>query len=339
MNPKSRYKKFDKDEKIESILCALIDVSEENISITYNSIKLHMNKIFQNEDDYSFISALEISRGFNFPLSIQANMENVGRQEEIYKFSKEIIDCVFDSYVERVLLLSEKSKVVWNLAYGRGKLGIEFFVRHFGFQEIVQSIGFDLFPQCRSFSPILQLFSRILNLKVDDPQMNFLMISDLEFLCEILEEKQFPVFTNVDRIAKFNFDHYYSILSEERDWTMWDSLQLSEEALFGCFILFAILFEIKNPPPKFKEYLLNEIIRPKSEIIFLTFLSKEKNAIETGLLERLESSKFSVRQKKFIFDWTNSKITLIENNPINQNQGEISRFIKRILGKKFILEV
>jgi hypothetical protein len=308
---------FAVDQPARELLSELLNSAIENRTIIAETWKKLIIDIINDCADNKSLIAYEI--GVHSDIALVFNNSST---QECREFWRGISEFIFESCLNRIKTLSSKYYPICIDCIIRRKVSISELVDWHGINNIFEESSFTIFPTVFR-SPVVEVlwyhtFYTSKDLQENWQESHRLFCSDLSDLGQIFASYSGSLITHLQLNSRFNiFDKIER--SYSKNFHKIEQLQLSPNALFAAFIIFAVSLEInlensENHRNVKAEQIFEKFGRkqfaPLDSFQF-TFLSRFKPVDKNMIQGELEKSSLTLEHKAFVWQWVQREINLV----------------------------
>jgi hypothetical protein len=234
-------------------------------------------------------------------------------QREVIKFWENIQERIFDACIHRVKELYPNNFSLCINSFWRGKLSINDLVNWYGINGIFHYCSYVLFPNHWSTSVADYLITLVLTPEEDLQQVDRYLphLKDIgrilpsfptpwtqehEFVNRYIDQMEVPKYISIDNNIK-------------------KKLSSNPDALFGAFILFAIVLEtiVRNKPEIIEQHSKTETTAPfyNYPIRWVLLLARVEPENVEKVQDEIESCGFTVEQQNLVWQWIRHEINFV----------------------------
>jgi len=317
---------FDVNQPGSELLSGLLNSAIGNRTTIAETWKKLIIDIINGLDDNKSFIAYEI--GVHSDIALVFNSSST---QECIEFWRGISEVIFESCLNRIKILSSKYYSICIDCINWRKVSISELVDWHGINNIFEESPYTIFPNVFR-SPVVELlwyntfyFSK--NLQENSQESHRLFSSDLSDLGQIFASYSGALITDLQLNSRFNlyekFERGYS-----KNFQKIEQLQLSPNALFAAFIIFAVSLEINLEKSenhinvkgvKILEKFGLKQFAPLDSFQF-TFLSRFKPVDKNMIQGELEKSSLTLEHKAFVWQWVRREINLVAKSSSNDKR-------------------
>jgi hypothetical protein len=308
---------FDVDDKAIELLSELLNSPIENRTTIADTWKKLIIDIINDFDDNKSFIAYEIGVHSDIALVIYSSTQ------ECIEFWRGISKFIFESCLNRIKTLSPKYYPICRDCINRRKVSISELVDWHGINNIFEKSLYTIFSNVGRLPVVESLWYNTFYISQENLQENWqeshrLLCSDLSDLGQIFASYSGSLITDLQLNSRPNlFERVGMIYS--KDFHKIEQLQLSPNALFAAFIIFAVSLEIncensENHKNVKAEEILEKLGRKQFALLDsfqFTFLSRFKSVDKNIIQGELEKSSLTPEHKAFVLQWVHREINLV----------------------------
>ncbi len=314
--PHFRLHTYDKPVEPIYILGDLLNASNENRDVIANSLETLLVEKINGDNTRESLLALEISMHLNWILNIASRQREM--KDEVLDFWYKFHDRIYETCSAQIDILCKKHFVPCYDSFWRGKVSITNVNKWYGIEGLLKFCNYIIFGTVNVSIVVAIIYYTISNAFMDKQTRKYInILSILEEIGRILTSTPPPWVTSeqigrsiLRDIMYHHFEHY-GLIIKETDFAK--LLEKSPSAIFGAFILNAILLESLKGDEDFS------ILIEKEKFYFLkyirsTLLSRIKQVEKDKVQEEMDHNRFTIEQQKFAWRWIKREVNFVRSD-------------------------